>query len=174
VLEYPDPAFGRWAWFVPVEFGLLGVAVGLLCPALERLFAGGAALRPGLATRAFELSLFAFLYFLTTLPGDGLGSAVLGVALLALAAARLLFDGARGDWAYVVAAAVLGPGTEAALSALSAFDYLAPDFAGITYWLPGLWANGGFMIRRLIIPIAVPGRTATDSPLPLRTAWDRS
>jgi hypothetical protein len=174
VLTYPNPAFGRWAWFVPLQFGLLGVGVGLLCPVLERAVAASP-LRAGVASRVLELAWFAFLYLLTSLPGDSGWSVALAVALLALAAARLAFDGQPGDWLYVVLATVLGPAAEATLSALGAFDYIDPDFAGIPLWLPGLWANGAFMIRRLIVPIALPAATPEPAVTPeLRTALDRS
>ena len=154
VLVYPDPAFGRWAWFVPVEFGLTGAAVGLLMPSMERAVAGGETPRWSLAQRAAELVLFAALYVATALIEPG-GAVVLALALAALAVYRVVRCGVRGDWAYALAAAVLGPAAEAIISALGAFDYVDPDFAGIPIWLPALWANGGLLIRRLIGPIAL-------------------
>jgi hypothetical protein len=159
VLSYSNPAFGRWAAFVPLEFGLLGLGVGLVTPALERL-GGGATVRWGGGERLAQLVLFTILYLLTALVGDE-EPVWLAVALLVLAGARLAFHRTRGDWIYVAVAAVLGPAAEALLSALGAFDYLNPDFAGIPCWLPGLWANGGFFIRRLIRPIVMPPQRTT-------------
>lgn len=159
VLAYPDPAFGRWAWFVPLEFGLVGVGAGLVMPMLERLVAAGVAIGWSPARRAAELLLFCGLYFITTLV-EGDGGIWLAVALGALAAVRLLRREAPGDWVYALIAAALGPAAEAALSALEAFDYLDPDVAGIPYWLPSLWANGGLLIRRLIRPIVLPPEEA--------------
>ena len=125
--------------------------------------------------RGLELSFFALLYFVTTLPGDSGWAITLALGLLALAAARLAFDGAPGDWVYVVLAAVLGPTGEAIMSALGAFDYVDPDVAGIPLWLPGLWANGGFLIRRLIVPIALPSAAKPPALTPApRTVADRS
>jgi hypothetical protein len=152
VLAYPDPAFGRWAWFVPLEFGLLGVGAGLVVPHLEELLTDGTPPHWSLAQRMSEVLLFAGLYLATALIEPG-GAVALAVALGALAAIRLILSPTRGDWAYVLGAAVLGPATEAIISALGAFDYLEPDFAGIPYWLPALWANAGFLIRRLVVPI---------------------
>jgi Protein of unknown function (DUF2878) len=157
VLAYPHPDFGRWAWFVPIEFGLLGLAAALVVPRLERLVAPDATIGWSAAGRAAETLLFGGLYALTALATDD-QAALLAIALCALAAVRLLWYAVPGDWAYVVAAALLGPAAEAALSALGAFEYLEPDVAGIPYWLPALWANGGFLIRRLIRPIVVPDR----------------
>ena len=142
VLVYPDPAFGRWAWFVPVEFGLTGAAVGLLMPSIERVVAAGETPHWSLAQRAAELLLFAGLYLATALIEPG-GAVVLALALGALAVVRVLTSGVRGDWAYALAASVLGPAGEAIISALGAFDYVEPDFAGIPIWLPALWANAG-------------------------------
>jgi hypothetical protein len=156
VLVYPDPAFGRWAWFVPVEFGLTGAAVGLLMPSIERLAAAGETPHWSVGQRAAELLLFAGLYVSTALIEPG-GAVLLALALGALAVGRVLTSGVRGDWAYALAASVLGPAAEAIISALGAFDYLDPDFAGIPVWLPGLWANGGLLIRRLIAPMVIEG-----------------
>jgi hypothetical protein len=162
VLVYPDPAFGRWAWFVPVEFGLVGAAVGLLMPSLEQVVANGETPYWSLAQRAGELVLFTGLYLATALVEPG-GAVALAIALTALAVFRVVRGGVRGDWAYALAAAVLGPAAEALISALGAFDYVDPDFAGIPIWLPPLWANGGLLIRRLIAPIAMPKyRTTLD------------
>jgi hypothetical protein len=154
VLAYPHPDFGRWAWFVPIEFGLLGIAAGLIVPPIERAVGPDAPIHWSFAERAGEALLFCGLYALTALATDD-QAAPLAIALCALAGARLLWYAVPGDWVYVVAAALLGPAAEAALSALGAFEYLEPDIAGIPYWLPALWANGGFLIRRLIRPIVV-------------------
>jgi uncharacterized protein DUF2878 len=154
VLAYPDPAIGRWAWFVPLEFGLLGVGAGLVVPHLEQLLTDGGTPHWSMARRMAEVLLFAGLYLSSALIGPG-GAVALTVALGALAAVRLLVTRTRGDWAYVLGAAVLGPAAEAVISALGAFDYLDPDFAGIPCWLPALWANAGFLIRRLVAPIVL-------------------
>jgi hypothetical protein len=161
VLSYPDPAFGRWAWFVPVEFGLVGVGAGLAVPWLERLAGGDSATTWSNRRRVRELLLFAALYVSTTLVESDLGAILLALGLGSLAAVRVARREAPGDWVYVVIAAVLGPLAEAVISALGAFDYENPDFAGIPIWLPSLWANGGLLIRRLIVPIVMPGRQTT-------------
>lgn len=171
VLAYPHSAIGRLAWFVPLEFGLIGLLVGLLAPALENAFASQERPRWSAAERLGELALLAALYFLTTLVSGG-WSFVLAGALAALVVIRLALTGDRADVPYVLLAAVLGPAGEALLVALGVFDYLDPDFAGIAVWLPALWANGGFLIRRLIVPIVLPQASAA-TPV-LRTAAGRS
>ena len=154
VLEYPDAAFGRWAWFVPVEFGLLGLGVGLAIPRLERLVARERVVSWPAGKRLIELLVFVALYGMTALVGSD-GAPLLAIGLISLALARLLVAAAPGDWGYVLLAAALGPAAEAALVALGAFDYRHPDLLGIPYWLPGLWANGGFLVRRLFGPIVL-------------------
>jgi hypothetical protein len=154
VLEYSDPAFGRWAWFVPLEFGLLGLAVGSAMPLLERLATKSRPPEWPAQTRLLELALFVALYLSTALvPHEA--ALALAITFAALAAGRLAFFSQPGDLAYVLLACVLGPAAEAALSGLGVFDYRHPDFLGIPYWLPFLWANGGFLIRRLLAPIVL-------------------
>jgi hypothetical protein len=166
VLSYEAEAFGEWAWFVPVEFGLAGVLAGLAIPALERRAGPPVPPRFGLARRAAELLLFAAAYGATAL-WDGDSAPGLVVLLCGLLALRLWIDAVPGDWAYAAAAAVLGPLGEIAISATGAFDYAHPDFAGIPMWLPALWANGGIFIRRLLAPVmldAYRSRSSTSPP----------
>lgn len=186
VLTYPDPAFGRWAWFVPLEFGLLGAAAAALLPLIESTSAGSPEMgrssgrrlgeRPLIdwspGRRLGELLLFFALYATTAL-ADGHAAVALAVVLLLLAAARLALSPEIGDLPYVVVAAVLGPAAEAVLVAGGAFCYSHPDVIGIPYWLPGLWANGGYLIRRLLAPIVMPG-VPRHQAAAARTAADRS
>ena len=159
VLDYEHDAFGRWAWFVPLEFALVGLAAGLAVPWLERSGAAEPA-SWSLWRRVVELALFACLYLATTLVGGGVEAVVLALALAALAVARLLIGDARGDLPYVALAAAAGPAGEIVISAIGAFDYEHPDLLGIPIWLPALWANAGFLIRRLLVPIVLPARVS--------------
>jgi hypothetical protein len=158
VLSYPNPAFGRWAWFVPLEFGLVGVGAGLAVPWLEHLTGAASGTWWTVERRIVELLLFAVLYASTTLVEDNLGAILLALVLGAIAAIRLVRREAPGDWIYALIAAVLGPLAEAVNSALGSFDYEHTDFAGIPFWLPSLWANVGLLIRRLIVPIVMSRR----------------
>jgi hypothetical protein len=153
VLTYPDPAFGRWAWFVPLEFGVVGALAGALIPALERLVGPPALPRWGLPARLAELGVIVAAYLSTVVLSDM--PALVALALLALVAARLALHPVAGDWAYALIAAVAGPAVEAALAGAGAFEYADPDFAGIPLWLPALWANGGLFIRRLLAPVVL-------------------
>jgi hypothetical protein len=166
VESYPDPAFGRWAWFVPLEFGAVAALAGALIPSLERL-AGPPHLpqwSPG--TRFAELCVITAAYTSTVVLDDE--PLILTLGLLALVTGRLLLRPAPGDWAYALIAAVVGPAVEAALSAADAFDYADPDLAGIPLWLPALWANGGLFMRRLLAPVVLPSYRSRSSTSPPR------
>jgi len=152
--SYRDPVFGRWAWFVPIEFGFAGLAAGLAVPVIERRFGPPEPPRFGIARRVGETALFTAAYVATAL-FDGDGAPWLAAGLLALLALRLVVAPVRGDWAYAAAAAVLGPAAEIAILQTGAFDYAHPDVAGIPIWLPALWANGGLLIRRLLVPLVL-------------------
>jgi hypothetical protein len=168
VLSYPDPAFGRWAWFVPLEFGVVGALAGALIPSLERLAGPPRAPHWTPATRIAELCVIVAAYVSTVVLADAPEVATLG--LLTLLAARLALRPVRGDWAYALIAAVAGPAVEAALSGAGAFDYADPDFAGIPMWLPALWANGGIFIRRLLAPMVLD---TTSRASPTSVTWPR-
>ncbi len=154
VLSYETESFGDWAWFVPIEFGLAGVAAGIAIPWIER--AVGPPVFPplGVARRAAELLLFAAAYGATAL-WDGDGAPWVTAGLLGLVAGRLVLAPLRGDLVYALAAALLGPLGEIAILGTGAFDYAHPDVAGIPMWLPALWANGGLLIRRLLAPVVL-------------------
>jgi hypothetical protein len=155
VEAYPNDALDRLAWFVPLEFGLAGIAVAVAIPVLERAAGEG---RPPEWTaweRIRELPLLAGLY-VTSVAANGPGAAAFLAGLLVLLAVRLAFGEVRGDWAFALVAAVAGPAVEAIVHATGAFDYTEPDFLGLPMWLPALWANAGISIRRVFGPLSVP------------------
>jgi hypothetical protein len=156
VENYSHETLGRLGWFVPLEFGLAGVASALAVPLLERGFGEG---RPPAWTsweRIRELPLLAGLYMTSVAANGPAGAVPFAVALLVLLAVRLGLVATRGDWAFALAAAIAGPAVEAAIHGLGVFDYTEPDFLGLPLWLPALWANGGLAIRRLFGPLSVP------------------
>jgi hypothetical protein len=155
VEDYSNEVLGRLGWFVPLEFGLAGLAAALMLALLERVVGPG---RPPPWTvweQVREIPLIAGLY-VTSVVANGPGAVPFAVALAVLLAVRLTLGAAPGDWAFALAAAAAGPAAEAAIHAFGAFDYTEPDFLGLPVWLPLLWANGGLVIRRLFGPLAVP------------------
>jgi hypothetical protein len=164
VESYPDPVVGRWAWFVPLEFGAAGALAGALIPSLERRVGPPHLPHWSPWRRIAELGLLVAAYFSTVLLDDA--PVTLTAGLLVLLAIRLTVRPVPGDWAYALIAAVAGPAVEATLSAAGAFDYADPDVAGIPMWLPALWANGGLLIRRLFGPIAPAYRSRSSTSPP--------
>jgi len=166
VESYRDPGFGRWAWFVPLEFGAAALVAGALIPRLEQAAGPAESPRWSPLTRLAELGLLVAAYLSTVLLADVPG--LVTALLLALLAARLALWPVRGDWAYALAGGLAGPAAEILIAATGAFDYADPDLAGIPLWLPALWANGGLFIRRLLLPVVLdesyPSRSSTRPP----------
>jgi hypothetical protein len=165
VESYPDPLLGRWAWFVPLEFGLAGALAGALIPALERVAGPPSPEQWPLGVRVAELALIVLAYLATVVLDEA--PVLVTAGLIALVAIRLTLRPVEGDWLYALIGAVAGPVIEAVISAVGAFDYADPDVAGIPMWLPALWANGGIFIRRLLAPVVLddyPSRNSTSPP----------
>jgi len=164
VESYPETLFGRWAWFVPLEFGAVGALAGAAIPWVERLVGPPSPPHWSPAARIAELFVLVAAYVSTAVLADA--PVLVSVLLVLLLAARLLLGPVQGDWAYAAIAAVAGVTVEALLSVAGVFDYADPDLAGIPMWLPLLWANGGIFIRRLLLPVVVdyPSRSSTSPP----------
>ena len=126
VESYPDPLLGRWAWFVPLEFGLAGALAGALIPALERLVGPPRPPRWPLGVRVAELCLIVAAYLSTVVLDDAPVLVTAGprrpAGDPAHAPARAAATGL-----YALIGAVAGPVAEATISALGAFDYADPD-----------------------------------------------
>src|SRR4051794_38510392 len=122
VESYSHDLLGELGWFVPLEFGLAGVASALAVPLLERAAGPGSPPAWTPWERIRELPLLAGLY-VTSVAANGPGAVAFTVALLVLLAARLGFAATKGDWAFALVAAIAGPAAEAAIHAIGAFDY---------------------------------------------------
>ena len=155
VLVYHGFTVADMGWWVPLQFGVIGLGIGLAVPVIEWNFGPPAPEEPpswGVDRIVGELILFGALYWSTALVGAG-DAEWLAAGLFALAGLRLALAPTPGDWAYVVLAAVLGPLGEALVSATGVFEYHDDPLLGVPYWLPALWANGGFLMRRLFVPV---------------------
>lgn len=147
VETYANPVIGQLGWFVPLEFGLVGLVAGVIVPALDRRLAGQTLAWP-LGVKVRELALIVALYA-ATVAANGWGATLLVAAFTVLVMLRVTRGAVPGDWSFALVAALAGPAVEAALVALGAFDYTEPDLLGLPIWLPALWANGGLVVRRL-------------------------
>ena len=148
VETYSNEVLGELGWFVPLEFGLAGVASALLVPVLDRRLAPDWAPHWTIWERLREVPLLVGLY-VTSVAANGPDATIFMVALLVLLAVRLAVAAAPGAGAFALVAAIAGPAAEATIHAIGAFDYTEPDLLGVPIWLPALWANGGLAIRRL-------------------------
>jgi len=169
VEAYRNEVFGRLGWFVPIEFGLAGVASALAMPLLERVAGGRAPRDWPLWERVREVPLLIGLY-VTSVGANGPNAKLFAAGLLVLVAARLAFTSVHGDWVFALVAGIAGPAVEAAIHATGAFHYTEPDFLGIPVWLPALWANGGLAIRRIFGPLAVAGSVVPEADEPAQRA----
>jgi hypothetical protein len=147
VETYANQVIGQLGWFVPLEFGVVGVVAGLVVPALDERLAGHRLSWP-LGVRLREVALI-FALYAATLAGNGWGAPLLLLVFTLLVILRVARSGVPGDWVFALVAALAGPAVEASIVALGAFDYTEPDLLGLPMWLPALWANGGLVVRRL-------------------------
>ena len=110
VLSYEDEAFGEWAWFVPLEFGLAGLGAGIAIPWIER--AAGPPEAAAFQRRGSGSSswlLFTALYGATAL-WDGDGAAVAaGRPGRAGRWCGCAVASVPGDWAYAADRGGAGP-----------------------------------------------------------------
>jgi hypothetical protein len=155
VESYSNEVLGRLGWFVPLEFGLAGIAAVLAIPFLERRFGPDTPPAWTAWERLREVILLAGLY-VTSIAVNGPSAPIFLVALVVLVAVRLAFAATPGDPVFALVAALAGPAVEGAIHAIGAFGYTEPDVLGLPLWLPALWANGGLAIRRLFGPLAIP------------------
>src|SRR2546421_1209236 len=83
VETYPNEVLGRLGWFVPIEFGLAGVASAFAIPVLERAVGQAPARAWPTWERVRELPLLLGLYF-TSVAANGSRAPLFLVALLVL------------------------------------------------------------------------------------------
>lgn len=151
VLTYPHPLIWKMAWWVPLEFGLVGLAGAIAVPYVERRLSGDTLSCWSPLRWCFDVFIFPFVYLSTSIFGGY--SAGLTLVLFAFVLLRLRFFRSQSDWLYVLALSILGPLGEIIISATGLFYYNHPDFLGIPFWLPALWAHAGIFARRLLVPL---------------------
>lgn len=154
VERYPAPAFAGVAWWVPLLFGAAAVAIGYSHPLADPLL--GQVRRPRRpAVSVAELSwlLLAYVVSATAL------LSVEKVALLSLIYLNFWLLAGRSwqNLLLAVVTAITGTLIEMWLVAAGAFMYIHPDFMGVPYWLPCLYACASLALGNL-------GRSLIASP----------
>jgi len=154
---YPQGVFAFYIWrlpfWVPLIFGVAGMAVGLSHPQIDRWLKVPSE-RPG--TRSAGLVTFGILAFLgiyamtAFVPLRSGGSLDVLIAISALAVWLLLDRKAEG---LLLAAmtALVGTGTEILLVHVGAFSYLPPknSLFGVGSWLPWLYVAASVSVGNL-------------------------
>ncbi|HET9921468.1 MAG TPA: hypothetical protein VFQ30_16620 [Ktedonobacteraceae bacterium] len=153
VERYPVPVFFGLAWWVPLLFGGAAVAIGYSHPLLDPLI--GHIQRPH--RLIISMSELAWL-LLAYLVGASMLTSPIKTALLVIIYFDFWFLAGK-SWQNLllsVVTAITGTLIEMMLVAAGAFSYLHPDFIGVPYWLPCMYACAslalGNMGRSLIVP----------------------
>lgn len=154
VERYPGPEFAGIAWWVPLLFGVAAATIGYSHALVDPLL--GQVRRPRrLVVSVAELSWLVLAYLISA-------SALLSVekaALLCLIYLNFWLLAGR-SWQNLLLAfvtAITGTLIEMWLVAAGAFAYVHPDFIGVPYWLPGLYACASLALGNL-------GRSLITSP----------
>ena len=144
--RYPVPAFAGIAWWVPLLFGAAVVAIGYSHQQVDPLL--GQVRRPQrLAVSVAGLSwlLLAYVVSATALLSAE-KVALLGIIYLNF---WLLAGRSWQNLLLSVVTAITGTLIEMTLVAAGAFAYVHPDFTGVPYWLPCLYACASLALGNL-------------------------
>jgi hypothetical protein len=140
VLYYPHPVFLDQDWWVVPLFGAATIAFLITATPFARALEGRTS-RPSGLRIALQALTFVAAYFATGILKDH--SAALAMFFLLSFALRMAWIPAGATIAlFSILSAILGTGFEILLSSTGAFYYSAPDFLGVAFWLPGLYAHG--------------------------------
>jgi len=144
---YTAPALFGLAWWVPLELGIAGIAVGLGRRFLERSLRAESLAPPG-PLLWLGLALFIAAYALSGLLAS---SAALDAAALAavFAVAWVACDRTRVGLLAALLTAAIGVGVEIALVRAGVFGYRAPGLLGVADWLPLLYGTAAVAIGNL-------------------------
>ena len=137
VEHYPTPILFGLAWWVPLLFGSAAVAIGYSHPLVDPLLHHRRPPRP-IWVNLGELTWLVLAYLVSASFLDSLAK----VGLIAILYFNFwLLSGA--GWQNLVLSlvtAITGTLIEMILVTAGAFSYLRPDFIGVPYWLPCIYA----------------------------------
>lgn len=157
VERYPNLVLFGVAWWVPLLFGTAAVAIGVSHPLVDPLLHQQRS--PPLINSVAELAWLLLAYLLSAGSLDTLTK--MGLLLLIYVNFWLLAGRAWQNLVFSIVTAITGTLIEMILVSAGAFAYLHPDWFGIPYWLPCLYAIASLAVgdlgRSLIL--ASGGRT---------------
>ena len=131
---------------VPFQFGFLAVILSFIVPWFEKNFIH-TRFKAKIKKAIFEMFFFGILYLITL--GSNYSSISTAFVFICITIVRFLTSYQKGDWQYCLFLGILGPMIESCLVELTTFKYNSADLFNVPLWLPLLWANGGFLARRL-------------------------
>ena len=150
--RYPMPTLFGLAWWVPLLFGAAAVAIGYSHPLVDPLLHHRRFRRLSVSIGELTWVVLAYLVSASTLPS------IAKVGLLTVIYLNFWVLAGRG-WQNLLLSlvtAITGTLIEMILVAAGAFSYLHPDFVGVPYWLPGIYACASLAVgdlgRSLITP----------------------
>ena len=167
--EYANPVFFRMAWWVPPEFALAALAIGLSRPLWERVLERRTAAPPAWSV-TFGMVMFMLAYVLSGfLPFDWTTKSLVLVLIFGLV--WTVCDRTALGVFLAGATALLGTSTEISLVRLDLFSYLHPNLSVVAGWLPWLYASAAIAVgnlgKRLVdADVPVPGRALVSEGTP--------
>lgn len=145
--QYTHPDFFGLAWWVPPEFALAGVAIGLARPIWERLLLRPAPSRSRRSV-AFGMAMFVLAYALSgLLPFDWTTKSLVLVSIFGVVWG--VCDRTALGAFLAGSTAFLGTATEIALVRLDLFSYLHPNLSVVAGWLPWLYSTAAIAVGNL-------------------------
>jgi hypothetical protein len=146
VERYPMPVLFGVAWWVPLLFGAAAVAIGYSHPMVDPLLHHRRLPRPLLLSMGELMWLvLAYLVSAITLPS------IAKAGLLAIIYLNFWLMAGR-SWQNLLLSmvtAITGTLIEMVLVAAGAFSYVHPDFLGVPYWLPCIYACASLAVGDL-------------------------
>jgi hypothetical protein len=137
VERYPTPAFLGIAWWVPLLFGAAAVAIGYSHPLIDSLL--GHLRRPRrLLISMAELSWLLLAYLVSA--SSLLSVEKAGLLCVIYLNFWLLAGRSWQNLLLSIVTAITGTLIEMLLVTAGAFSYVHPDFIGVPYWLPCMYA----------------------------------
>jgi hypothetical protein len=143
VERYAVPAFFGLAWWVPLLFGGTAVAIGYSHPLIDPLLYNRRPPRR-IAISLAELTWLVLAYFVSaSFLASPAKAGLLAVIYLNF---WLLSGGGWQNLVLSVVTAITGTLIEMILVTAGAFSYLHPDFIGVPYWLPCMYAYASLAV----------------------------
>lgn len=146
VERYPVPVLFGLAWWVPLLFGAAAVAIGTSHVLIDSLL-GNIQRRYGLLIGLSGLAWLLLAYLVSA--GEFTSALKVGLLLIIYLNFWLLAGRSWQNLLLSIVTAITGTLVEMILVTAGAFSYLHPDFIGVPYWLPCIYACASLALGNL-------------------------